>query len=153
MLGWPTPNGGSILDVERNVRVARGIYEALTRGDLTVVLDHFHDDAVLEVYGPESIPFAGVYQGRGGLEAFFQVVGHHTERPSERHVPEVHELIAQGNKVVAIGVDRVCGRATARTYESWWVHVIELRDGRVTRVREYIDTAAATEAFRGGVVS
>jgi ketosteroid isomerase-like protein len=135
---------------ERNTSVVREMYEALTRGDIATVVNLFCEDAVLEVHGPSSIPFAGRFLGRGGLEAFFQVVGHHTERPTEEHIPEVHELIAQGDKVVAIGMDRVRSRSTARTYEGWWVHVIEFRDGRVTRLREYVDTAAASDVFRRG---
>jgi ketosteroid isomerase-like protein len=81
------------------------------------------------------------------MEAFFQTVAHHTERPDEAHVPEVRELVAQGDKVVAIGVDRVRSKATGRAYDGWWVHVLELRGGKVRRVREYIDTAAAREMF------
>jgi ketosteroid isomerase-like protein len=141
-------NGGSMMVEERNTSVVREMYEALARGDIAAVLNHFYNDAVLEVHGPSSIPFAGRFLGRSGLEAFFQVVGHHTERPTEEHIPKLQELIAQGDKVVAIGVDRVLSRSTWRTYEGWWVHVIELRDGRVTRLREYVDTAAASEVFR-----
>ena len=88
-------------------------------------------------------------EAAGGLEEFFAVVAHHAERDGEDHIPQVHELIAQGDYVVAIGSDKIRSRATRRIYEGWWVHVIELRDGRIARVREFIDTAAGQATFLG----
>lgn len=54
----------------------------------------------------------------------------------------------QGEKIVAIGVDRVTNRARIGSYESWWVHVLELRDRRIARVRQFFYTAAALDVFR-----
>lgn len=137
------------MSVETNTALVRSMYDAIQAGDTSALWTVFADDIEIEVFGPPEIPFAGTHRGREGLDAFFQTVAHHTERPDEDHVPEVRELIAQGDKVVAIGVDKVRGRATARAYDGWWVHVIELRGGKVARVREYIDTAAAREMFAG----
>ncbi len=40
-------------------------------------------------------------------------------------------------------------KATGRSYETDWVHVFTLREGAVAEFREYADTAAVAEAFRG----
>jgi ketosteroid isomerase-like protein len=132
---------------DANTATVRAMYQAFQSGDHTALEALFADDIELEVFGPPEIPFVGKHRGHEGLKAFFETVAHHTERPDADHVPEVQELVAQGDKVVAIGVDRIRGKATARAYDGWWVHVIELRDGKVARVREYIDTAAAREMF------
>jgi uncharacterized protein len=37
---------------------------------------------------------------------------------------------------------------TGRTYETDFVHLVRLRDGKVVRFQEFFDTWAAAEAFR-----
>ena len=134
---------------DANLATVRAIYDALFGGDEAAVMAVMHDDAELEVYGPPAIPFAGLHRGRADLERFFATVAEHIHRDPADATPAVHETIVQGDKVVAIGVDRVTSRSTGSTCESWWVHVFDLRDGKVARVREFFDTAAALEAFRG----
>lgn len=70
-----------------------------------------------------------------------------TDRSDESLKPEVQELIAQGEKVVAFGNDRVQFRPGG-LYDGWWIHVWTLREGRVVALREYFDTAMAVELCR-----
>jgi ketosteroid isomerase-like protein len=134
-----------------NRAIVEAIYDALLRGDVAAVMAGLHDDVELEIHGPSSIPFAGRYRGRAELERFFEVVAHHVERDPADPVPAVHQYVVEGDHVVAIGMDRVKSRGTGSTCESWWVHVLEIRDGKVARIREFMDTAAAHEAFVGSV--
>ena len=136
---------------DANLATVRAIYDALFGGDVVSVMAAMHDDAELEVYGPPEIPFAGLHRGRDELARFFGTVAEHVHRDPADATPAVHEYVVQGDKVVALGVDRVTSRVTGSTCESWWVHVFDLRDGKVARVREFFDTAAALEAFRGAV--
>jgi ketosteroid isomerase-like protein len=39
-------------------------------------------------------------------------------------------------------------RSTGKVYETDFVHLIDLRNGRVARFQEFFDTYAAAEAFR-----
>jgi hypothetical protein len=133
---------------DANLATVRAIYDALFRGDVVAVMAAMHDDAELEVHGPPAIPFAGRHKGRDELALFFGTVAEHVHREPGDPVPAVHEYVVQGDKVVAIGVDRVTARATGSTCEAWWVHIFDLRAGKVARVREFFDTAAALEAFR-----
>ncbi|HEY2156674.1 MAG TPA: nuclear transport factor 2 family protein [Isosphaeraceae bacterium] len=133
---------------DANLATVRAIYDALFGGDVMAVIAAMHDDAELEVHGPPAIPFVGRHKGRDELARFFGTVAEHVHREPGDPVPAVHEYVVQGDKVVAIGVDRVTSRATGSTYEAWWVHVFDLRAGKVARVREFFDTAAALEAFR-----
>jgi hypothetical protein len=133
-----------------NVSLAtvQAMYDALFKGDMATVMSTMHDDAELEVLGPPSILFVGRHKGRDELARFFGAVTEHVHREPDDPVPAVHEYIVEGDKVVAIGADRVTNRARDGSYESWWVHILELRDGRIARVREFFDTAAALDVFR-----
>ena len=138
---------------DENVRRLESMYDAFKRGDLAAVLGLFDDEMDLEVVGPPTIPFAGRFRGRSAIEEFFAIVAEHTDREPTDPTPTVHEMIAQGDKVVAMGVDRVRSRATGAFYDGWWIHVIELREGKIVRVREFMDTAAAHAMFQGLPIS
>ena len=133
---------------DASLAIVRAMYDALFKGDMAAVMAAMHEDAELEVLAPPSNMFAGRHSGRDELARFFGAVSEHVLREPEDPVPAVHEYIVQGEKIVAIGVDRVTNRARDGSYESWWVHVLELRDGKIARVRQFFDTAAALDVFR-----
>jgi ketosteroid isomerase-like protein len=133
---------------DASLATVRAMYDALFKGDMAAVMAMMHDDAELEVLGPPSNMFVGRHRGRDELARFFGVISEHVFREPDDPVPAVHEYVVQGEKIVAIGVDRVTNRARDGSYESWWVHVLELRDGKIARVREFFDTAAALDVFR-----
>jgi len=54
--------------------------------------------------------------------------------------------VAQGDRVVAIGFAKGKMRATNRTFEDHFVFAITVRDGKLTNIREYIDTQALAQA-------
>lgn len=61
---------------------------------------------------------------------------------------EPREFVAQGAKVLAIGVATGKIRATNRTFKDDWVFAITVQNGKLTRIREYIDTQALARAAR-----
>ena len=61
---------------------------------------------------------------------------------------EPAEFIAQGDKVVVLGSSKATVKSTSRSYETDWVHVFTVKDGKVTNFAEFFDTAAATKAFQ-----
>lgn len=136
---------------DANLVATRAMYDALLRDDIEAVLGALAEDVELVVYGPATVPFVGRHLGKQGIVDFFEIVGRHVDRRPGDPIPAVHEYVALGDKIVAIGVDRVRNRLTGQTFQGWWVHVLEFRDGKVARIREFIDTASAHEAFRGAV--
>jgi uncharacterized protein len=62
---------------------------------------------------------------------------------------EPRELVAQGDKVVALGNHAWRVKSTGREYETDFVHVFSVRDGKVTRFQEFMDTAVVSAAYRG----
>jgi ketosteroid isomerase-like protein len=59
---------------------------------------------------------------------------------------EPREFVAQGNRVLVVGFARGKVKATDKPFEDDWVFAITVRDGKLTRVREYGDTQALARA-------
>jgi len=49
--------------------------------------------------------------------------------------------MAQGDRVLVIGSATGRIKATSRTFEDDWVFAITVRNGKVTNIREYIDSS------------
>ena len=60
---------------------------------------------------------------------------------------ETREFVAQGDRVLVVGFDRGRVKATNRAVEGHWVMAFTVRNGKVTNVREYIDTLALARGF------
>ncbi|MGJ7565432.1 nuclear transport factor 2 family protein, partial [Variovorax sp. GB1R11] len=59
---------------------------------------------------------------------------------------EPREFIAQGDRVLVVGFARGKIKATNKTFEDDWIFAITVRNGRLTSIREYIDTQALARA-------
>ena len=60
--------------------------------------------------------------------------------------PEPPEFIAQGDRVLVVGVATGKIKATNRTFEDHWVFDITVRNSKLTNIREYVDTQALARA-------
>jgi ketosteroid isomerase-like protein len=47
-----------------------------------------------------------------------------------------------------LGESAATVKSTGKSYETEWVHVFHLHDGKVTEFKEFFDNAAATRAFQ-----
>ena len=69
--------------------------------------------------------------------------------------PEPPEYVAQGDRVLVIGFAKGKVKATNKAFEDHFVFAITVRGGKLTNIREYIDTQAlaraAQTAARAGV--
>ena len=122
-----------------NADIIRGAYGAFKRGDVAAVLSIFDDDIDWVTPGPRELPTAGHRRGRQAVAEFFQKL---TEAFKVERFEE-QEFIEQGNRIVVLGEETLCLRATGRAVEFNWAHVFDMRDGKVVRFREYGDTAPA----------
>jgi hypothetical protein len=87
-------------------------------------------------------PLAGTHRGHAGLENLLQKVN----EAVETSFPEPPEFIAQGDRVIVVGVATGKIKATNKTFEDHWVFDITVRNGKLTHIREYIDTQALARA-------
>jgi ketosteroid isomerase-like protein len=71
----------------------------------------------------------------------------------ETSYPEPPEFIAQGDRVLVVGVATGKIKATSKPFKDDWVFDITVRNGKVTKIREYIDTQALARASETAVSS
>ena len=129
------------MSIEKNVQTVKSFLAALGRRDKQALLALVAEDLEWIIPG-EDWPLAGTYRGPAGLEALLQKVNQTVETSS----PQPPELIAQGDRVLVVGFATGKIKATNKTFEDHWVFDITVRNGKLTRVREYIDTQALAQA-------
>jgi len=129
------------MSTEQNVEIVKSFLAALGRRDKQGLLALSAEDIEWIIPG-EEWPLAGTYQGHAGLENLLQ----RANETVETSYPEPPEFIAQGDRVLIIGFATGRIKATNRKFEDHWVFAITVRNGKVTNIREYIDTQALARA-------
>jgi len=137
-----------VLEVEmqetHNTNVVQDAYAAFLRGDAAGVL------AVVDarvVWKPTTgasaeVPTAGVRHGHAEVATFFQQVAEHIT--FSRFEPQSY--VAQGDRVVALG--HYTGRTSAGGhFDSDFVMIFTVRDGRIVEFQEFLDVAQYNSAW------
>ena len=91
----------------------------------------------------DRLPWAGEWRGRAGVQEFFQVLGR--EMKYEKFAAE--ELVAEGDRVIAIVSASGHAVRSGRPFESHIIREYQFREGRIVRVRNFYDTAAYERAL------
>ena len=72
----------------------------------------------------------------------------------ETTYPTPPEFVAQGDRVLVVGVAtgkiKATNKATNGAFKDDWVFAITVQNGKVTNIREYIDTQALARASAMG---
>jgi uncharacterized protein len=63
-------------------------------------------------------------------------------RADDIHAFEPREFIEADEQVTVLGWESSTARETKKTFESEWVHVFTVREGKITRWRGFFNTAA-----------
>ena len=129
------------MSTENNVRLVKDFFAAMSSGDKQRLLALAAEEIEWIIPG-EDWPLAGTHRGHAGLEKLLQKASDTVETS----YPEPPEFVAQGERVLVIGVATGKIKATNKTFQDRWVFDITVRDGKLTNVREYIDTQALARA-------
>ena len=129
------------MSIETNARIVKNFLAALARRDKQALLALSAEDIEWIIPG-EDWPLAGTHRGHAGLAAVLQKAN----ETVETSFPEPPEFIAQGDRVLVVGFATGRVKATNRTFKDDWVFDVTVRDGKVTKIREYIDTQALARA-------
>jgi len=128
------------MSTQENVQIVKDFFAAMG-GDKQGLLALAAEDIEWIIPG-EDWPLAGTHRGHEGLADLLQKVSDMVETS----FTEPPEFVAQGDRVLVVGVARGRIKATNRTFEDHWVFAITVRNGKVTNIREYIDTQALARA-------
>lgn len=129
------------MNVQENVQIVKDAFAAIGRGDMQGLLALSAEDIEWIIPG-EKWPLAGTRRGHAGLADLFQTLS----ETMETSLMEPREFVAQGDRVLVVGFARGRIKATNRTWEDDWVFAITVRNGKLTHIREYIDTQALARA-------
>ena len=124
-----------------NLQIVKNFFAAMGGSDRESLLSLVAEDFEWIIPG-EDWPLAGTYTGHSGLADVLQKASEEIEMT----YPEPPEFVAQGDRVFVIGVATGKIKATNSTFKDDWVFVITVRDGKLTNIREYIDTQALARA-------
>jgi hypothetical protein len=129
------------MSIQENVQIVTDFFAAMGRGDKQGLLALVANDMEWIIPG-EDWPLAGTHRGHAGLADVLQKASEKVETS----YPEPPEFVAQGDRVLVVGFARGRIKATNRTFEDHWVFAITVRNGKLTNIREYVDTQALARA-------
>ena len=125
-----------------NLQLVKEGYAAFGRGDLPGLLSLLAEDVVWDVPG-EGLPIAGTYRGRDGVASFFEKL----RQEADILEFQPREFLADGDRVLVVGWERMKVKATGRGAEIDWVMTFTLRNGKIAAFRQYTDTKAIADAY------
>ena len=133
------------MSIEKNVEIVKNFLAALGRRDKEGLLASVAEEIEWIIPGKDW-PLAGTHRGHAELQNLLQKAN----KTVETSYPNPPEFIAQGDRVLVVGFATGRIKATNRTFEDRWVFDITVRNGKLTNIREYIDTQALARASEMG---
>ena len=134
-----------------NLPTVQAIYEAFGAGDGAGFLSHLADDVKWEQWPDNQAVAAGVpwlqpYQGRDAVGGFLAVA-------AQMDIVDLQilNMMEGGNEVaVSFVIEANLPQCGGRSYRDEEIHLWTFNtEGKVARLRHYVDTAKHIQAFRG----
>jgi ketosteroid isomerase-like protein len=130
------------MSIEKNIQTVKDFFAAIGRGDKEGLLALVAEDIEWIIPGKDW-PLAGTHRGHSGVSNVLETASRSIETSTEPR-----EFVAQGDRVLVVGFARGKIKATNKTFEDDWIFAITVRDGKLTNIREYVDTQALAWASR-----
>ncbi len=130
------------MGIAENKQVVLDFYEAGARGDMDACFALLADDIVWTNIG--STRFSGTYNGKQALAE--NLLGPLFGQLKAGISSSIERLTAEGDTVVA----QTSGTAEAvdgTPYNNTYCQVIQIRNGQIANVKEYMDTALIDSVF------
>jgi uncharacterized protein len=124
------------MSTDTNVQTVKDFFAAIGGGDKQGLLALVAEDIEWIIPG-EDWPLAGTHRGHAELADLLETASKTMERSTEPR-----EFVAQGDRVLVVGFAKGKVKATNKTFEDDWIFAITVRDGKLTNIREYVDTQA-----------
>lgn len=118
------------------------LYAAFGRGDVPALLELMTDDVQWRFVGDTRAAYTTSLRGKPALAEWFGEVA----KADDIQAFEPREFLAATDHVTVIGWERTIVRSSAKPFECDWVHIFQLRDGKVSRFLGMLDTERAARA-------
>lgn len=131
-------------ELDKNIKIVRKLYAAFARRDVQAIIKVLHPEVE---WGEPANPYNPAAGTRYGHEGFLQwlEIGKQSE---EILTLEPRQFLSGTDTVAVIGYTKCLAKPTGKIYETDFVHLINLKDGKLVRFKEFFDTFAAAEAFK-----
>ncbi len=123
-----------------NKALVRKAYEGLSLSD-SVFMDCLSEDATWTFYGTHT--FAGTFKGKRDIQDRLLAP---IAKIVESFKFHIDNLIAEGDQVVVEGRGE-CPTKDGRAYNNTYCIVVTVRDGKISRIREHLDSELVTAIF------
>ncbi|MEM9214156.1 MAG: nuclear transport factor 2 family protein [Cyanobacteria bacterium P01_F01_bin.150] len=126
-----------------NVDVIKRLYKAFAEGDSDSVCALL--DPSVEWIESDGIPYGGIFKGyEAVMNGVFAKIG----AEWDNFTAHVDQFIDAGDVVVTLGTDSGTYKATGQTMRAPTASIWTLKDGKVVKFRQYIDTLAVVNATK-----
>jgi uncharacterized protein len=120
------------------LHVVQQAYEAFARRDIPALLNLVADEVDWKVVGPASLLHCSLRRNPTEVADFFTDLG----SVEELTVFEPREFMEAGENVTVLGYLEAYTRDTNQKFQSEWVNVFTVQNGKITRYRGFSNTAA-----------
>jgi ketosteroid isomerase-like protein len=129
------------MSAQENVQIVKKFFAAMGSGDKQGLLALAAEEIEWIIPG-EDWPLAGTHRGHTELADLLQKASELLETA----YPTPPEFVAQGDRVLVVGVATGKIKATNKPFRDDWVFDITVQNSKLTKIREYIDTQALARA-------
>jgi uncharacterized protein len=129
------------MSAQENVQLVKDFFAAMGGHNKHELLALAAEDIEWIIPG-EDWPLAGTHRGHAELADVLRKASEEVEMTYTKPP----EFVAQGDRVIVVGVATGKIKATNKPFKDDWVFDITVRNGKVTNIREYIDTQALARA-------
>jgi ketosteroid isomerase-like protein len=130
-------------EVENNKKLATELVDAMNRSDTQWFLDNYADDVIVWTMGNTLI--SGKYskdQVAGFADSIFDAFPNGIKFT-------IHSMIAEGD-TVAMETESLGAHVSGMSYNNFYHMLVKFRDGKITLLKEYLDTEMVTDVLAGG---
>lgn len=131
------------MTIEQNKQIVLDFIGAMNRGDVDRIVNTYAEDGTCWTSGQTLI------SGTMNKEQIRQGAGRIFEAFPDGITFTVKNVTAEGNRV-AVEAESHGRHVSGRTYNNLYHFLFELRDGRILRMKEYMDTELVTDILCGG---
>ena len=122
--------------MESKIQIVQQVYGEFGKGNVPGVLNLLHDDVSWSDPGYPEIPYAAKRNGKDEVMNFFIEMS--STVTFSQFEPRL--FLNDGNFVVVKGFFAGKGNATGKIFESDWVMIWEVVDGKVKSYEAFVDT-------------
>ncbi|HVO74631.1 MAG TPA: nuclear transport factor 2 family protein [Ignavibacteriaceae bacterium] len=137
-------NNVSSRSYQDNLKLVQHLYALFAKHDIDAIISLLSPDVEWSEPANPFNPAGGIRFGHAGFLEWLRI-GHDSEDILEL---KPKKFLMDQDSVAVVGYTRCLVKPTGKIYDTDFVHLITILQGKVVRFQEFFDTYIAGEAFR-----